>query len=68
VCPVPRGIKVAAIKGDQRPCCFEDRARLLVQHLAAGVRKSRRKASDSVELADQHSRSRRGGLPDLIKG
>jgi hypothetical protein len=67
VCPVPRGIKVAAIKGDQPARCFEDRVRLFVQHLTAGVRKSRRKAGDRVKLADQHCRSRRGGLPDLIE-
>lgn len=67
MCPVPCRIEVAAVKCDQRARGFEDRVRLIRQLLTAGVRKSRCQPADRVELVDQHSGRRRGGLTDLIE-
>src|ERR1017187_6548256 len=67
MCALPSRIEIAAIERDQSACGFEDRIRLLRQCLTAGVRKSRRQPADRIELMDQHSGRRRGGLTDLIE-
>src|SRR6266446_5882310 len=67
VCPVPRCFEIAAIERDQRACDFEDRVRLIRQRLTAGFRKPRCQSADRVELADQHSGRRCGGLTNLIE-
>jgi len=67
VCPVPCCFEIAAIERDQRACDFEDRVRLIRQRLTAGFRKPRCQSADRVELADQHSGCRRGGLTNLIE-
>jgi hypothetical protein len=64
---VPRRVKVAAIKRDQRARRFEDRIRLIRERLTAGVRKSRCKPANRFELADQNRRRRRRSLTDLIE-
>src|SRR5271165_7465931 len=65
--PAPGLLKVAAIERDQCARSFEDRIRLIRQPLTAGLWKPRCQPTDGIELADQHSGSRRGGLTDLVE-
>jgi hypothetical protein len=59
--------EVVAIDRYQRAPRFENRVRFLGQCLTASVRKSWRQPTDRIELADEHSRRRCGGLTDLIE-